>query len=163
LGLNKIRGEARMSRKDGAFPPECFIDRNGCHVLAISGEPGMDGNEGMGATTEMVLALFAARLSDWTAGMLNHGQYNDLVRWIEMVRQAPASMVTPASFVDRAGRRVLADSGEPGMNGREGICSSTEKTLARFASMLAHNDARGLDDGQYGDLLRWVEMSRPGR
>lgn len=80
-----------------------------------------------------------------------------------MVREAPTSRVMPERFVDSAGRRVLADSGEPGMNGREGICSSTEKTLACFASMLAHNDARGLDDGQCDDMLRWVEMGRPGR
>ncbi|WP_050470594.1 hypothetical protein [Herbaspirillum chlorophenolicum] len=152
-----------MNRKDGVYPPESFIDRNGHHVLALSGQPWMDGNEGVGSTTEMVLALFASRLSDWTAGVLNRGQYDDLERWIKMVREAPASRVMPESFVDSAGRRVLADSGEPGMNGREGICSSTEKTLARFASMLAHNDARGLDDGQYDDMLRWVEMCRPGR
>ena len=152
-----------MIRKDGVFPPERFVDRNGRRVLAKSGQPGMDGREGMGSTTELVLALFASRLSHWTAGVLNRGQYDELERWIEMVREASASRVMPENFVNSAGRRVLADSGEPGMNGREGICSSTEKTLARFASMLAHSDARGLDEGQYDDLLRWVGMCRPAR
>ena len=155
-----------MNRKDGVFPPESFIDRNGRRVLAKSGQPGMDGREGMGSTTELILALFASHLSDWTAGVLNGQQFDDLSRWIALASEAAhspdkAEQLSPASFIDGIGRRVLADSGEPGMLGVEGIGSSTEKTLARFASMLVRDSALALDMHQYGDLQRWVRMCRP--
>jgi hypothetical protein len=162
----KLRGITDMIRKNGVYPPESFIDRNGRRVLAKSGLPGMDGREGMGSTTELILALFASRLSDWTAGVLNCQQFDDLSRWISMASQATQSydqskQVSPASFIDSNGRRVLADSGEPGMRGVEGIGSSTEMTLARFASMLAHDSAWMLNREQYDDLQRWVDMCRP--
>lgn len=155
-----------MNRKDGVFPPESFIDRNGRRVLTKSGQPGMDGREGIGSATELILARFASRLSDWTAGVLNGQQFNDLSRWISMASQAAqsydqAKQVSPASFIDSNGRRVLADSGAPGMRGIEGIGSSTEMTLARFASMLANDSAWMMNRPQYDDLQRWVNMCRP--
>ena len=154
-----------MRRKDGVFPPESFINRNGHRVLTKSGQPGMNGREGIGSTTELILARFASRLSDWTAGVLNGRQFDDLSRWIVLASQATqpfdeAKQVSPKSFIDSNGHRVLADSGEPGMNGIEGIGSSTEMTLARFASMLADDSARMMNTSQYDDLLRWVGMCR---
>lgn len=155
-----------MRRKDGVFSPECFIDRNGRRVLAESGQPGMDGREGMGSTTELILARFASCLAEPPTGALNDRQFDDLSRWISMASQAAqtydqATQLSPASFIDRNGRRVLADSGEPGMNGIEGLGSSTEMTLAEFASLLAHDSVWMLNLEQYEDLHRWVGMCRP--
>ncbi|WP_148664568.1 hypothetical protein [Herbaspirillum robiniae] len=155
------RGEANVSRREGAITTASFIDRKGRRVLAKSGQPGMDGREGIGSTTELILASFASHLADWPAGVLNGAQYDDLARWVEMARDMTwAEDMAPASFVDRNGRGVLADSGAPGMKGEEGIGSSTEKTLGVLASMLAQNRARQLDSAQYDDLLRWVVMCR---
>ncbi len=155
-----------MRRKDGVFPPESFIDRNGRRVLAKSGQPGMNGREGMGSTTELILARFASHLAKTSAGALNNRQFDDLSRWIALASEAAhspakAEQFSPASFIDSNGHRVLADSGKPGMLGVEGIGSSTEKTLARFASMLARDSALALDMHQYEDLQRWVSMCRP--
>lgn len=155
-----------MRTKDGVFPPESFIDRNGRRVLTESGQPGMDGREGMGSTTELILARFASCLAEASAAGLNDRQFDDLSCWISMASQAAqtydqATQLSPASFIDRNGRRVLADSGEPGMNGIEGIGSSTEMTLARFASMLAHDSVWMMNKAQYNDLQRWVKACRP--
>jgi len=70
-----------------------------------------------------------------------------------------AGTVTAAHFINRYGRRVLTDAGQPGMDGREGVGSTTEIMLAAFASLLVDVGAR-LDSAQYDDLVRWIEMCR---
>jgi len=70
-----------------------------------------------------------------------------------------AGAITPADFINRFGRRVLTDSGSPGMDGREGVGSTTELMLASFASLLIDVGDR-LDTSQYEELLRWIEMCR---
>jgi len=155
-----------MRTKDGVFPPESFIDRNGRRVLTTSGQPGMDGREGVGSTTELILARFASFLAEASNGALNGQQFDDLNRWIFLASEAAQSydqtkQVSPSSFIDSSGQPVLIDSGEPSMNGIDGMDSSNEMTLARFASMLAHNSAWMMNAAQYDDLLRWVSMCRP--
>ena len=66
----------------------------------------------------------------------------------------------PTDFVDHNGRYVLTDYGRPGMDGRDGVGSTTELTLAIFASLL-FNEAPRLDRQQFAILERWVEMCRP--
>jgi len=70
-----------------------------------------------------------------------------------------AGTITPAHFINRFGRRVLTNSGAPGMDGREGVGSTTELMLASFASLLIDVGDR-LDNSQYEELLRWIEMCR---
>jgi len=148
-----------------AITPASFIDRNGRRVLADSGQPGMNGREGIYSTTEGTVARFASVLADVSARSLSSAQYDVLRNWIEMGREAaqsydPDKQITSASFVDHEGFRVLIESGESVMKAGKEDESSTEKILARFASMLAHDSAWMLDKDQYGDLLRWVAMCR---
>lgn len=66
----------------------------------------------------------------------------------------------PSDFIDHNGRRVLTDFGRPGLDGRDGVGSTTEMTMANFASIL-FTDAPRLDSQQFATLERWIAMCRP--
>jgi hypothetical protein len=66
----------------------------------------------------------------------------------------------PIDFIDHNGRRVLTDFGRPGMDGRDGVGSTTESTLATIASIL-FNEGPRLDSQQFDVVERWIAMCRP--
>ncbi len=65
--------------------------------------------------------------------------------------------IKPSQFVTTADRRVLTDSGVPGMDGREGIGSSTEQRQARIAAAIFAN-AEILDERQLDEIIEWVRL-----
>lgn len=66
----------------------------------------------------------------------------------------------PTDFIDQNNRRVLTDFGRPGLDGVDGVGSTTELTLAKFASLL-FNEGTRLDPQQFATLERWIAMCRP--
>lgn len=58
-------------------------------------------------------------------------------------------------FIDRFGRRVLTDGGQPGRDGKEGVGSTTEQLQGRVAAALLANCDR-LDDAQLDEIIGWV-------
>lgn len=67
--------------------------------------------------------------------------------------------IKASQFVTNANRRVLTDAGVPGMDGKEGIGSSTERHQGRVAAAIyAHCDL--LDDRQLDEIIAWVNLYR---
>ena len=66
-------------------------------------------------------------------------------------------VITPALFVDRFGRRVLTDSGQPGMDGKEAIGSTTEQRRNRVATAI-YADCEHLDNTQLDEIIAWLQM-----
>lgn len=60
-------------------------------------------------------------------------------------------------FTTRSGRRVLADNGQPGMGGDEGVGSTTEKLQGRVAAAIYAN-CEALDDNQLDEIIEWVRL-----
>lgn len=66
----------------------------------------------------------------------------------------------PTDSIHQNGRRVMTDFGRPGLDGVDGVGSTTELVLADFASLL-FNQAPRLDRQQFATLERSVAMCRP--
>ena len=60
-------------------------------------------------------------------------------------------------FVDRYGRRVLTDDGKPGMDGKEGVGSTTEAMRNKVAASIFAN-CKQLDDAQLDEIIGWVRQ-----
>ncbi|NPE55891.1 hypothetical protein HLB25_10255 [Dickeya dadantii] len=60
-------------------------------------------------------------------------------------------------FVTSAGRRVLTDQGQQGMDGVVGIGSTTEKHQGRVAEAIFANCAE-LDNAQLTEIIEWVRL-----
>jgi hypothetical protein len=67
--------------------------------------------------------------------------------------------IKPNQFVTTAQRRVLADNGTPGMDGREGLGSTTETHQGQIAAAIYANAAH-LDNRQLDDIVEWVRLYR---
>lgn len=67
--------------------------------------------------------------------------------------------IKASQFVNVDGRRVLTDDGQPGMDGRADIGSTTELHLGAIASAIFANAAR-LDDRQLGAIVEWISLYR---
>jgi hypothetical protein len=65
--------------------------------------------------------------------------------------------VKSEEFVTGAGRRVLTDNGSPGMGGKEGIGSTTERLLGRVATAIFEN-CGDLDNQQLDEIISWIEL-----
>lgn len=65
--------------------------------------------------------------------------------------------IEPRDFLDRFDRRVLTDTGSPGMDGQAGSGSTTEISLASIASVI-YAQAKYLDDNQLNDIIGWIDM-----
>jgi hypothetical protein len=68
-----------------------------------------------------------------------------------------AAGFAPTDFIDNNGRRVLTDYGRPGMDGQEGVGSTTQLALTSIASIL-FNDGPRLDKQQLEVIAGWVAM-----
>ena len=77
---------------------------------------------------------------------------------VKMDRNAAGQL--PTDFNDQNNRRVLTDFGWPGLDGVDGVGSTTELTLANFASLL-FNEGPRLNSQQFDTLERWIAMCRP--
>lgn len=66
-------------------------------------------------------------------------------------------VISPSHFVDRYGRRVLTDSGQPGMDGNEGSGSTTEQCRNRVAAAIYANSEQ-LDNAQLEEISAWVQL-----
>ncbi|TAM36950.1 MAG: hypothetical protein EPN61_15280 [Burkholderiaceae bacterium] len=64
-------------------------------------------------------------------------------------------VILPQNLVDRYGRRVLTDSGQPGRDGHIGVGSTTEQLQGRVAAAIYANCAE-LDDEQLDEIIGWV-------
>lgn len=69
------------------------------------------------------------------------------------------SEVKADQFVIKFGRRVLTDNGEPGMDGEEGIGSTTERHQGAVAAAIYAN-CDYLDLQQLDEIIEWVELYR---
>lgn len=66
-------------------------------------------------------------------------------------------VISPLHFVDRYGRRVLTDDGQPGMDGVAGVGSTTETQRNRVAAAIyAH--CGDLDNAQLDEIIAWVQL-----
>ncbi|AAP86127.1 Cytochrome C (plasmid) [Cupriavidus necator H16] len=68
-------------------------------------------------------------------------------------------VISPAHFVDRFGRRVLTNAGQPGMDGKEGVGSTTEEQRNRVAAAIYAN-CEHLDNAQLDEIVAWVRLYR---
>ncbi len=66
-------------------------------------------------------------------------------------------VVSPSHFVDRYGRRVLTDGGQPGMDGKEDVGSTTEQCRNRVAAAIYAN-CEHLDNAQLDEIIAWVQQ-----
>lgn len=68
-------------------------------------------------------------------------------------------VISPAHFVDRFGRRVLTNAGQPGMDGKEAVGSTTEEQRNRVAAAIYAN-CEHLDNAQLDEIVAWVRLYR---
>lgn len=54
-------------------------------------------------------------------------------------------------------RRVLADDGQPGMDGKAGMGSTTERHQGQIAAAIFANAAQ-LDERQLDEVIEWVRL-----
>ena len=66
-------------------------------------------------------------------------------------------VISHSHFVDRYGRRVLTDGGQPGMDGNEDGGSTTEQYRNRVAAAVYAN-CEHLDDAQLDEIIAWVQL-----
>lgn len=71
-------------------------------------------------------------------------------------------VILPQSFVDRFGRRVLTNDGQPGRDGRAGVGSTTEQLQGRVAAAIYAN-CEHLDNDQLDELIGWINLYRSSR
>ena len=64
-----------------------------------------------------------------------------------------------SDFIDRYNRRVLTDDGKPGMDGIEGVGSTTEGMKANVAAAIYANCLQ-LDNQQLDEIVAWVNLYR---
>ncbi|CAN7793016.1 hypothetical protein LJR034_009290 [Caballeronia sp. LjRoot34] len=64
-----------------------------------------------------------------------------------------------SDFIDRYNRRVLTDDGKPGMDGTEGVGSTTECMKNNVAAAIYANCSQ-LDDKQLDEIISWVNLYR---
>ncbi len=64
-----------------------------------------------------------------------------------------------ADFIDRYNRRVLTDDGKPGMDGVEGVGSTTECRKNNVAAAIYANCGQ-LDNKQLDEIISWVNLYR---
>ena len=62
-----------------------------------------------------------------------------------------------SAFFDRYGRRVLTDDGKPGMDGVEGLGSTTECMKSNVAAAIFANCSQ-LDNKQLDEIIEWVKL-----
>jgi hypothetical protein len=62
-----------------------------------------------------------------------------------------------SAFVDRYNRRVLTDDGKPGMDGVEGVGSTTECMKNNVAAAIFANCSQ-LDNRQLDEIIAWVNL-----
>jgi hypothetical protein len=67
--------------------------------------------------------------------------------------------LTPAMFLDRDDRRVLAEDGQPGMDAKAGMGSTTELMVAEVAALL-YRYGTTLNRRQLDDIIRWAELCK---
>ncbi|MCQ2032250.1 hypothetical protein [Stutzerimonas zhaodongensis] len=65
--------------------------------------------------------------------------------------------IEPSDFITAEQRRVLTDAGSPGMDGKEGIGSTTERSQGQIAAAIYAN-AGELDSQQIEDLISWLRL-----
>lgn len=66
-------------------------------------------------------------------------------------------VISPSHFVDRYGRRVLIDGGQPGMDCNEDVGSTTEQYRNRVAAAVYAN-CEHLDNAQLDEIIAWVQL-----
>ena len=64
-----------------------------------------------------------------------------------------------SDFIDRYNRRVLTDDGRPGMDGKEGVGSTTECMKNNVAAAIYANCSL-LDNKQLDEIISWVNLYR---
>ena len=65
--------------------------------------------------------------------------------------------IQPNQFLTSANERVLTDDGQPGMRGKEGIGSSTERHQGQVAAAIYANCA-SLNNRQLDEIIGWVRL-----
>lgn len=70
--------------------------------------------------------------------------------------------IQPDQFLTSANERVLTDDGQPGMRGKEGIGSSTERHQGHVAAAIYAHCAE-LDNRQLEEVIEWVDRYKNGR
>lgn len=65
--------------------------------------------------------------------------------------------VKTSDFVTTEQRRVLTDDGVQGIDGKEGVGSSTERSQGKIAAAIYAN-ASELDERQIEDLVSWLRL-----
>lgn len=71
-------------------------------------------------------------------------------------------VILPQNLLDRHGRRVLTDEGQPGRDGVAGVGSTTEQAVGRIAAAIYANAAE-LDNAQLDEIAGWINLYRTSR
>ncbi|QOT82205.1 hypothetical protein [Cupriavidus basilensis] len=66
--------------------PSHFVDRYDRRVLTDAGQPGMDGKEGAGSTTEVYRNRVAAAIYA-NCDHLDNAQLDEIVAWLQIYKQ----------------------------------------------------------------------------
>jgi hypothetical protein len=71
-------------------------------------------------------------------------------------------VILPQNFLDRHGRRVLTDGGQPGRDGVAEMGSTTEQAQGRIAAAIYAN-CSDLDNAQLDEIVGWLNLYKTSR